>query len=159
MLSVTPIAGGYYRSMIFSENRCPLFGMALFAHMTGRCLLDLLQDLAEVVALGSLQRRELLERLQVLQPQLLPDRQDVPVVLEGRYRAAERTAEAHRRLLVDADRLLEGITLEVVDQGEVERDERHDPAGRPGLRHGVVHLPVLIAHCRWRCAGVIEEEV
>src|SRR4029453_3380275 len=58
----------------------------------------------------------------------------------------ERPAQAHGRLLLDADRLLEGIALDVLDQGEVKRDERHDPASRPGLRHGVVHLPVLVAH-------------
>ena len=45
------------------------------------------------------------------------------------------------------------------DQGEVERDERHDPAGRPRLRHGVVHLPVLVAHRRRRRARVVEEVV
>ena len=64
-----------------------------------------------------------------------------------------------RRLLVDADRLLERIALDVLDQGEVEGDERQDPAGRPGLRHGVVHLPVLVAHRRRRRAREIEEVV
>src|ERR1700675_4894338 len=35
----------------------------------------------------------------------------------------------------------------------------HDPAGRPGLRHRVVHLPVLVANGRWGRAREIEEEV
>jgi hypothetical protein len=46
-------------------------------------LLDLLDDLAEVVALRCLQRRELLLSEQVPEPQLLADRQQVPVVQEG----------------------------------------------------------------------------
>ena len=62
-------------------------------------------------------------------------------------------------LLVDADRLLERITLDVLHQSEVERDERHDPAGRPRLRHGVVHLPVLVAHRGRRRPREIEEVV
>ena len=37
--------------------------------------------------------------------------------------------------------------------------ERHDPAGRPGLRHGVVHLPVLVAHRGRRRAREVEEVV
>jgi hypothetical protein len=41
----------------------------------------------------------------------------------------------------------------------VERDERHDPARWTRLRHRIVHLPVLVAHRRRRCAGEIEEEV
>src|SRR5262245_2945883 len=54
---------------------------------------DLLQDLTEVVALRRLQRRELLVRLQVLKPQLLSDRQHVPVVQEGCHGSAERASQ------------------------------------------------------------------
>src|SRR5262245_20176707 len=74
----------------------------------GAMRLDLLHHLTEVVGRWSLQRRELLVRQQMLEPQLLTDGQHVPVVLEGRHRTAERTAQAHRRLLVCADVLLEG---------------------------------------------------
>ena len=102
-----------------------------FARVTASALLDLLQDLTEVVALWCLQRRELLVGQQVLLPQLLTDRQHVPVILEGGRRGAERAAQAHRRLLVDADRLLERIALDVLDQREVERDERQDPPSGP----------------------------
>ena len=38
-------------------------------------------------------------------------------------------------------------------------NERHDPAGRTGLRHVVIHLPVLVAHRRWRRAGEVEEVI
>ena len=92
----------------------------------------LFDDLSQVVGCRLLQRRVRLVRLEVLQPQLLADGQHVPVVLKGGHRGGECTAQAHRRLLVDADRLLEGIALDVLDQSEVERNQRHDPAGRPG---------------------------
>src|SRR5580692_11183188 len=95
----------------------------------------------------------------MFQPQLLTDGQHVPVILEGRDRTAERTAEGHGGLLVDADGLFERIALDVLDQGKVEWNERHDPARRTRLRHGVVHLPVLVANRRWRRAREIEEEV
>src|SRR5215471_4307089 len=71
----------------------------LVARGAGVGLLDLFQDLAEVVALRSLQRRELFVRHQMLLPQLLTDREHVPVVLEGRYRTAQRPTHAHCRLL------------------------------------------------------------
>jgi len=74
----------------------------LFARGVVSGLLDLFQDAAEVVALGRLQRRELLVRHQVFQPQLLADGQHIPVILEGCHGGAECTAHAHRRLLVDA---------------------------------------------------------
>ena len=107
-------------------------GASLVARVTGIGLLNLLQDSAEVVGLRSLQRGELLVRQQMLLPQPLADRQHIPVVLEGGHRRAERTANAHGRLHVDADCLLERIALDVLDQGEVERDERQiQPAG-PG---------------------------
>jgi hypothetical protein len=64
--------------------------------------------------------------------------------------SAERAADAQGRLLIHADRLLEGIPFDVLHQGEMERDKRQDPALRSGLRHLVVHLPVLVAHRR-RC--------
>src|SRR5262249_48121753 len=41
----------------------------------------------------------------------------------------------------------------------MEGGQRQDPALRTGLRHGVVHLPVLVAHRRRRCARVVEEIV
>src|SRR5580698_6391823 len=93
------------------------------------------------------------------QPQLLTDGQHVPVILEGSHWTAERTTEAHGGLLVDANRLLEWIALDVLDQGKVERNKRHDPTGRAGLRHRVVHLPVLVAHCGGRRAREVEEEI
>src|SRR3984957_7192389 len=86
----------------------------LVARMTGVRLLDLIQDPTEVVGLGSLQRRIFFVTQQMFQPPLLTDGQHVPVILEGCHRTAERTAEAHGSLLVDADCLLEGIALDVV---------------------------------------------
>ena len=73
--------------------------------------------------------------------------------------AAERAAKAHRRLLIEADRLLEGVALDVLHQRPVERDERQDPALRPGLGHGVIHLPVLVADRRRRRARIVEEDI
>jgi hypothetical protein len=96
-------------------------------------------------------------RTGVPSPQLLADRQHVPVINERSRRCAEGTAEAHGRLLVDADSLLERVTLNVLHQGEVEGDERHDPARRPRLRHGVIHFPVFITHRGWRRPRVVEE--
>src|SRR5262245_57249156 len=95
----------------------------------------------------------------MLQPQLLADGQHVPVVLESRHRTAKRTTDANRRLLRGADRLFERIALDVLHQREVERRERQDPAFWAGLRHGVVHLPVLVAYRRRRRAREIEEVV
>src|SRR5215831_18071247 len=96
-------------------------------------LFDFLHNAAEVVALRRLERWELFECLQVLEPQLLTDRQHVPVVLEGSHRTTQRATNAHGRLLVDTNRLLEWVALDVLHQRKVERDERHDPAGWPGL--------------------------
>jgi hypothetical protein len=92
------------------------------------------------------------ERFEPLEPKLLSKRQQVPVILERGYRSRERTANAHGALLRDTDCLLEWITSNVVNQGEVERDERQYPPIGAGLGHGVVHLPVLVANCRGRRA-------
>ncbi len=69
----------------------------------------------------------------MLEPQLLADGQHIPVVLKRGHGGGERTAEGHGGLLIDPDGLLEGIAFDVLDQGEVEGDERHDPTGRTGL--------------------------
>jgi len=66
----------------------------------------LLQDLAEIVAFGRLQRRELFVRRQMPQPQLLADGQHIPIVQEGGCRSAERTTEARSGLLINADGVL-----------------------------------------------------
>src|ERR1700754_2184635 len=95
----------------------------LVARLTGVRLLDLLQDPTEVVTFGSLQRRIFFVTEQMFQPQLLTDGQHVPVIQEGRGRTAERTTDGQSGLLVDADRLFEGIALDVLDQGKVEWNE------------------------------------
>src|SRR4029077_1161907 len=59
------------------------FFTCLVARVTGGSFPDLLQNAAEVVRFGGLQRRVLFVRQQVPQPQLLTDGQHVPVVLEG----------------------------------------------------------------------------
>src|ERR1700745_70828 len=59
------------------------FGIRTLVAAVGRMgLLDLPKDASEIVAFRRLQRRELLVGGQVLQPQLLADRQHVPVILE-----------------------------------------------------------------------------
>src|SRR4029077_2514476 len=122
--------------------RCPLRretqrGTEITSSLIARVLcggfFDFRHDATEVVRLGRLERRELLECLQVVEPQLLANRQHIPIVLEGGDRTAQRTAESHGRLLVDTNRLLEWVALDVLHQREVERNERHDPAGWPGL--------------------------
>src|ERR1700722_11737693 len=95
----------------------------------------------------------------MFQPKHLTDGQHISVILESCHWNAESNTDAHGALLVDADRLLEWIALDVLDQGKVERNKRHDPTGRAGLRHRVVHLPVLVAHCGGRRAREVEEEI
>src|SRR5712691_5213875 len=58
-----------------------------------RCLLELCDDLIQVVARRILKRGELLVGLELLQPQRLPDGQQVPVVDVSRGRPAERAAK------------------------------------------------------------------
>ena len=132
----------------------------LLARVTDRLgFLDLFDDPTEVAGLRSLQWRVLYIRFEVLQPQLLADGQHVPVVLERGHGGGERTAQAHSRLLADPDCLLEGIAVDVLDQSEVERDERHDPSSRPALRHRVVHLPVFVPDRGRRCSREVEEVI
>ncbi len=89
-----------------------------FALMAG--LLHFRQDAVEVVGLRRLHRREFLVRQELLFPEQLADRQDVPVVEIGGAWRAERTGIAQQRLRVGANRLLERITLDVGDLGPVE---------------------------------------
>src|SRR3954471_21060571 len=93
------------------------------------------------------------------QPKLLADWKHVPVVLECRHRPPECAPESHCTLLLDTNRLLERIALDILNQGKMERNERHDPACRPGLRHRVIHLPVLVANGRRSCSREIEEVI
>src|SRR5271169_5524557 len=53
------------------------------------CLPDLLQDLTQVVRLGTLQRRKFDIRLEFLQPQDLADGQQVPVINISRNRTSK----------------------------------------------------------------------
>src|SRR5262245_18361255 len=75
-------------------------------------LLHLLQDLIEVVARRVLHRPELLVGFELLEPQRLTYRQDVPVVEVGSTRGRKRTAHAKQRFLIGADGGLEGIALD-----------------------------------------------
>src|SRR5215472_11255096 len=93
----------------------------LVARVTG--FLHRVQDPSEIVGLGCLQRREGLVGQEFLLPKLLADRQHVPVIQESGNRATERTADAVNGLLTHTDRLLEGVALDVLDQGEVKRRE------------------------------------
>src|SRR5262249_57366058 len=90
---------------------------------------------------------------------LLAERQEVPIILEGGDRSREGTSYAHCALLGDANGLLKWIASDVVHQGEVERDERQDPALCSWLGHGVVHLPVLVADRRGCRAGEVVEDL
>src|SRR5262245_55332297 len=131
----------------------------LFARVVVMGALNLLQDLTEVVALGGLERWELLVGLEMPQPHLLTDRQKVEIVLERGHRRAYGTTDNHGALHINSEGLFEGIALDVLHQGHVEGRERQDPTLRTWLRHGVVHLPVLVAHCRRCRTGEIVEVV
>src|SRR6266446_7058359 len=80
-------------------------------------LLELFHDLIQVVARRILKGGELLVGFQLLQPQHLPDRQQVPVVYVSRDRPGERAAEPETRLFLVAPRHLEWIALEVYHAG------------------------------------------
>src|ERR1700730_929892 len=74
-------------------------------------LLELFHDLIQVVARRILKGGKLLVGFQLLQPQHLPDRQQVPVVYESRDRPGERAAHPKTRLFLIAPRRLEWIAL------------------------------------------------
>ena len=95
----------------------------------------------------------------MLQPQLLTDGQQVPIVKIGSAWCRECAANSQGGFLIGTDRLLKGIALDILDYGPMEIDERFDPSGRPGSSHAVVHLPVLVAHRGGRRTRVIEEVV
>src|ERR1700719_2489833 len=80
-------------------------------------LFDLIDNLAEVVARGVLQRRKRHVGLQLLQPQGLANRQDVPVVDVSRTRGREGTGGAEHSFCIITNRDLEGITLDVGNLG------------------------------------------
>src|SRR5262249_61611773 len=65
-----------------------------------RSVLDLLDDLIKVPALGALKRRKLFVTLELLEPQLLADGQDVPVVYPRRNRPGDRPGGRTRNRLV-----------------------------------------------------------
>src|SRR5208337_545775 len=59
----------------------------------------------------------------------------------------------------EADRLLEGVALDVTDEGPVIVDQGQEPSGRSPWRHRVIHLPVLVAHRGGRRAREVEEDI
>src|SRR5258708_33777001 len=76
-------------------------------------LLELFHDLIQVVARRILKGGELLVGFQLLQPQHLPDGQQIPVVYVSRDRPGEPAAEPETRLFLVAPRRLEWTPLEV----------------------------------------------
>src|SRR5215510_10085653 len=123
--------------------------------------LDLLQDLSEIVGFRRLQRRIRHVGLQLFEPQQLAERHHgKSVVHEGGARGGQLPAKIQQRLrVVGRNVLLERVTLDVLDQGEVPVDQRTEPAGRSGPRYFVVYLPVVVADRRWRRSRVVEEVV
>ena len=120
---------------------------------------DLFHHLRQVVGWRRLHRRELLEGFQVPQSDSLADRQEIPVVDVGGTGRSDRALYGGRRLLPFTDRLLEGITLDVVHQREVVVDQRVEPAIRARAGHRVVELPVLVAHGGERRARIVDERL
>src|SRR5262245_59698888 len=126
-----------------------------------RSLPDLLGDLIQVPARWVLKGRELFVALELLEPQLLADGQNVPVVYPSRNRPGDRPGVRKRSCLVPfAYRNLEWIALEVDNAGhELGLDSRDiETSGRFG-RDREIQLPVLVAHCRRARAGIVEEGV
>src|SRR5262249_16851181 len=130
-----------------------------FARVMVTLLLDHLYDRAEIVACRVLHGRELLIGFELPQPQHLADWQDVPVVDIGVARGGQGTADAQQGLRVFADRDLEGITLDVGDLRPGIGGGSGQPAARAGPHHGVVELPVLVAHGRRLGSRIVEERV
>ena len=81
--------------------------------------LNLLHDLAQVVAFGSLERWKLLVSLEVLQPHLLTNGQKIEIVLERGHRGAYGTTDNHGALHVSTDGLLKRISFDVLHLGHV----------------------------------------
>src|SRR4029453_5205206 len=126
----------------------------------GLHLFELLQDLRQVVARRILKGGELDVRLELPEPQRLPDGQQVPVVYESRDWPGERAAEPGVRLFPLAHPRLEWIALEVYHAGcELGLDSWDVEARRGFGRDREIHLPVLVAHRRWVLAGIVEESV
>src|SRR5262249_38427442 len=83
-----------------------------------RSLPDLLGDLIQVPARWVLKRRKLFVALELLEPQLLANGQNVPVVYPSRNRPGDRPGVRKRSCLVPfAYRNLEWIALEVDNAG------------------------------------------
>src|SRR5579885_1597277 len=108
--------------------------------------LNLVNHLSKVVAFRSLKRRECLQRLKPSEPELLTNRQHIPIVDESGARRIKASAETHGGVHLQPDRLFKRIPLDVVDKSEMKGDKRQKPAVRSRLRHRVVHLPILVPH-------------
>src|SRR5271166_1195683 len=120
---------------------------------------DLLHNLNEVIAFRGLQRRELSEGLQLLQPQLLTYRQHVPVVDIRSTRGCKCTADGQHRLLRFSYGLLEGIAPDVLDLSPTVLLRTRKRGGSARAFHREVDLPVLVTHRRRRRSGVVQESV
>src|SRR5262245_43043599 len=121
--------------------------------------LDHCCDLIEVPALRGLNGRERLVGLELLEPELLPERQDVPVVYVGRGWRGDRAHHPAASLFPLAPTRLEGIALEVYDAGHELVLHSISEAPRGFGRDRENQLPVLIADCRRLRAGIVEEDI
>src|SRR5262245_49358051 len=119
---------------------------------------DLLRDLLQVPARRVLKRRELFLALELLEPQLLADGQNVPVVYPSRNRPGDRPGVRKRSCLVPfAYRNLEWIALEVDNAGhELGLDSRDIEANGGFGRDREIQFPVLVAYRRRARAGIVE---
>jgi hypothetical protein len=76
---------------------------------------DLIHDLSEIVARWSLHRRELFQAFEPFQPELLANRQHIPIVNISSRGSGERAANAKSSLHIETSRLLERVALDIVD--------------------------------------------
>ena len=88
--------------------------------------LHLVDDSTQIVRLRSLQRWEFYVGFEVFQPQLLTDREHVPVVLKRGHPGGKCATDAHCALLVNADRLLE-LNLDFGSSKSEFRKKRTNP--------------------------------
>src|SRR5262249_12660823 len=121
--------------------------------------LELVHDLAQVIAGRILHGRELLVGLQFVEPQRLPEREKVPVINVRRRRRGKGTAWAPKGVVLLSDGSLERIALDVDDLGPGVRKRARNETGRIIGDHREVDLPVLVAHGRRLRTRVVEKDL
>src|SRR6266550_720660 len=109
------------------------------------------------LARRQLERREVDVGHEFLLPQELADGQEVPVIQVRRARGCQGSAGRQRALLFCPDVILERIAHDILKLSPVEGRRRIKCSEAGRAHHGVVELPVLVAHRRGIATLVVEE--